>query len=299
MNIPFLKALVKRLGALPNEKFDIQTWQGRNEPTDSFAHNEQEFHACGNTACIAGYAYLMPEWPDHPEEWTDSPATMLGGKLRTDEYAFARVMDMSVIVASALTINFGHKHCHDEEKAAQLFDWWCWAPHDWPNLPISDERIVHNYIGYKVGQIWDDWNREDAIKAINYVIERYEAMKSRNLNRLIIDGNTIFFQGESLPEHRLYLALDLLKKKQPDNFPHTNNQNCHATVGSYPDGSSWIIIFDRDQLPTSMLEPNVDVNYELAPRIAYLQTVLDRPFLVGEKLIIPYANATNYPKEIA
>lgn len=58
-----LIARVRDTTTSENRNFCMRSWQG-NQGTghSTLAHTVEELHACGNTACIAGYMALMPEF---------------------------------------------------------------------------------------------------------------------------------------------------------------------------------------------------------------------------------------------
>lgn len=59
-NIDTAIAIMKR--AAKHNRIDMRSWQTRQNRNSNIATTEAELHACGNTACFAGYVAVSPEW---------------------------------------------------------------------------------------------------------------------------------------------------------------------------------------------------------------------------------------------
>lgn len=104
---PRLDLLRKLHDFLPDDAaaFNMNSWQDSLMSVTTFTR--EELHKCGNTACIAGYASLMPEWPQNggsidactsaPTFHVDADLTLFGAK------AFAALFQLPIGLAAALT----------------------------------------------------------------------------------------------------------------------------------------------------------------------------------------------------
>ena len=87
--------------------FDMTNWQ--NEPHGhiiQIAQTESELHACGNTACFAGYLALSPEFQKAGGSVSKIGAPVFNGVLYAE--AVAEYFDITYKLAGKLTLNYIH-----------------------------------------------------------------------------------------------------------------------------------------------------------------------------------------------
>lgn len=104
---PRLDLLRKLYDFLPVDAaaFNMNSWQDPLMSGTTFTR--EDLHKCGNTACIAGYASLMPEWSQNggtidactsaPTFHVDADLTLYGAR------AFAALFQLPLGLAAALT----------------------------------------------------------------------------------------------------------------------------------------------------------------------------------------------------
>ena len=176
MNTTLLTILADRLEAIPNEKFNIAAWQSMSagQLGFSYVNNEADFHTCGNTACIAGYAVLVKEWQDAGLYLSDTfggcPTYGYGSDTINGAPAFAKVANMSDSLACALVADVGYLHRtgHIKPNHQSLLDAVneeCGHPYDWEHSMTLQATLCSI-----VDKAWEDWNQHDAAKLIRHVV---------------------------------------------------------------------------------------------------------------------------------
>lgn len=139
MNIANIKATIAAIEYTQN--LNMNAWQDVGDKLEP-ARTLEEIHACGNSACIAGYAGLTKEFQSSEcKTYIDSD-----GEPRVEvaphiyEYgvgAFARFVDIPYSIAKAITLN--------SESTVRI------------------ERLI--------GKHWHDWDWKDAITVLNKLID--------------------------------------------------------------------------------------------------------------------------------
>lgn len=107
MNITNMNALISALEAASPKKFSMACWQtyDKNDSVivEDYAQTPQEFHTCGNSACIAGYAALLPEWEGGNDGLPTYPHPYLKTRTVEGEEALAAFLDIPLPLAAAIS----------------------------------------------------------------------------------------------------------------------------------------------------------------------------------------------------
>lgn len=109
MNVVFLEKLIKILEKIPNEKFDINTWQMRSV-------------GCNTVCCAAGWAALDPEFID------------AGFKMSEDYFGSVMPSYKGMLPYESLQEFFGL-------GPDQV--WWIFYRHSYKNSPNPKDVIEH------------------------------------------------------------------------------------------------------------------------------------------------------------
>lgn len=84
MNIENLSKAIAVMSRAKASKLVMSTWQS-NTWDKSAVKTEEEFHACGNTACFAGHVAISPEWIKSSDKHSNYGMTTTGAP-RLDTY---------------------------------------------------------------------------------------------------------------------------------------------------------------------------------------------------------------------
>lgn len=184
MNKHLLRLLANQLEALDSKKFDIGQWQTPNItvvgnfPVTAndykYAKNQNDFHTCGNTACIGGYAALLPEWQDaglKPAP-NGSPLCNKHGTTLTGSAAFAAVAEIHIDLASAIVLDVNYPDevqdatdGHDRLQRAVMGN--C----NGYQYDPTNAAIIQSALCSIVGKKWYKWDQADAAKILNFIVD--------------------------------------------------------------------------------------------------------------------------------
>lgn len=176
-----LRNLANKLDLLRPEKFYILAWQecpGQYVPTS--VENIKDFHSCGNTACIAGYAALLPDWQEAglKPDLIGRPVLYQHGARISGAAAFSAVSDIHIDLACAITTDLAYPLAypfigggtHSKEDA-----------HDALKLAVmnscdgyqssSNAQAIQTALCSIVDKPWAKWNQKDAAKVLHYIID--------------------------------------------------------------------------------------------------------------------------------
>lgn len=84
------------------DNFDMGSWQCRAGLDDYVARTEKELHACGNTACFAGYVALSPEFHEDGGRINPDGAPFLP-RCDAGPSTIAKWLGVSIDIATGLT----------------------------------------------------------------------------------------------------------------------------------------------------------------------------------------------------
>jgi hypothetical protein len=153
MNIQSIESTISILNRAKN--FNVQAFQGKRVqegceevfPVFPAVKTEEELHACGNTACIAGYIAISPEW----KAWGDVTSCgfpTIKGSGEVD--ALMQYWDLNSIDVNAIVYGCG-----------------------W-----NDFVKANNFTG--MPELWSDLTKEQAVSLFTQLREKYETKKPTN-----------------------------------------------------------------------------------------------------------------------
>lgn len=151
MNIERIKAVITMLGNV--SELDMLLWQSNPDNLSTIGYNREEFHACGNKACVGGHIALMPEFQaaggsvglgGYPEYKAGTSLRASGGA------AIAQWLEVPTVVGVMLT---SHAVSY---------------PDDWDPEDRTDYHMLPHVV---YGADWHSVTPEMAIKALNELME--------------------------------------------------------------------------------------------------------------------------------
>lgn len=174
MNTNLLTILADRLDSLSPDRFNLSYWQDVPSLDSRVVTSEAEFHSCGNTACIAGYAALIKEWQDAGLEMGNlgsvNPMPITTGSVSlTGGYAFAYVSNMHTGLALALTLPLETPN-YAPETAASLHSAVS-ADFRFTYTEQAECYSLQSQLCELVGKSsWLDWTPKDAAQILRHIV---------------------------------------------------------------------------------------------------------------------------------
>lgn len=135
------------------KNFNICSFQG-NGGSPIVVKTEEELHQCGNSACIAGYIAVSPEWHALGNTCTNSGAPDKPGSSRGAAELMAEFWGVPDEVASAIVFGDGY---YDEDNRKGI-DWF---------------EVLEQF-GVSVDDVTDDWEdltKEEAVLIFERMLE--------------------------------------------------------------------------------------------------------------------------------
>lgn len=199
-----LIAGVRDTSTYENKNFCMRSWQG-NQGTghNTLAHTVEELHACGNTACIAGYMALMPEFkavggrvceesgspvmpadPVKHAHFLEMEESMTDPTLISGLNAVAAFLEIPYGTAQAICSSFGDFRIgnlllkgtqatsllDEDVSALKLHQLACLIAEGWekPGDPIPKEM---SGTFCKMHLLWSNWTPAHAVRVLDHMIK--------------------------------------------------------------------------------------------------------------------------------